>query len=153
MNLPDNKCISSWQRAHEILWSLLPAARQSIKPGGYDITPTSIMNCAEREGITFSLQLVPQWGLHESGKDMYSKLELHDLMFHGRNFPDGEVILIHDGCFAGGEPIVCTGDSLRSFIAASPQFIFDGDVVFIWSAERVISIFHHEGQYAHIESR
>jgi len=93
---------------------------------------------------------VPEWWEHETGVG-YEKIELFDMMFAGRSLPSTETFFIPDCCFSGGEPFVCTGDTLRTSVAHCPSFVFDGDVLFVWPTDRLISCFHHEGAYWHID--
>jgi len=78
-------------------------------------------------------------------------MELFDLMFTDRLLPSTETFFVPDYCFSGGEPFVCGGDGLRTCVADCPWFVCDGDVLFICPAARLISCFHHEGAYWHID--
>ena len=144
--------LPGWNRAYEAVWRLLPSAREHITPARSCITPDSVMHRAELAGLGFELAVVPDWESHEWGQDIYSKMDLFDMMFHGVAIPTGEVIFIPDDCFpmTEREPLFCNGEILREFVAHCCFFVFDGDVVFIWPEAGRISVFHHEGRYAHI---
>ena len=64
----------------------------------------------------------------------------------------GELILITDDCFpiTAREPFFGRGETLREFLTEAP-FVFDGDAIFIWPESRRITVFDHEGTFAHID--
>lgn len=143
-----------WRMAYEAVWSLLPCTREHITESRASITPDIILKHAVSGACDVRAGAVAQWREHESGSGLYSKWELFDLVFHDELIHRGELILITDDCFPIGErePFFGKGESLREFLAEAP-FVFDGDAVFIWPAARHISVFHHEGYYAHIDCR
>jgi hypothetical protein len=87
----------------------------------------------------------------ETGPGIYQKMELFDMMFTDRQFSSAETFFVLDYGVSDGEPFVCTGDSLRTCVADCPSFVFDEDVLFVCPTARLISCFHHEGAYWHID--
>lgn len=150
----DNKTIlPGWQHAYEIVWALLPVSREHITPARSSITPASILRSAELAGLPIQYNVIPRWEEHDRGLGLYTKLELFNRMFANNPIPPGPLILIAEVCFpmTAHEPFLCLGGTLREFIIASPLFIFDGDVVFLWPEDRHISVFDHEGGFAHLQ--
>lgn len=145
--------LPGWSRAYEAVWSLLPITREHITHARSCITPGAVMHYAELSGIAAQSGAIPRWEEHECGPDLYSKMELFDRVFAGVPIPAGEMIFIVDDCFpiTAREPFFCRGESLREFVAEHSRFVFDGDVVFIWPEARRISVFHHEGIFAHVD--
>ena len=143
--------LPGWKRAYEAMWSILPITCEHIARSS--ITPGAILQSAELSGATIQTGVIPRWWEHDSGPGLYSKMELFDRVFADVSIPAGEVILITDACFpiTAREPFFCFGASLREFIAQQSLFVFDGDVVFLWSQARRISVFHHEGMFAQID--
>ena len=154
MHLDSTVVLPGWRRAYEAVWSLFPATRAHITPTRSCITPGAILEYAELSGIAVGSGVIPRWEEHDWGRPrIYSKMDLFDRVFANASIQAGEVILITDDCFpvTAREPFFCRGESLREFVAACPHFVFDGDVVFIWPVARRISVFHHEGTFAHID--
>ena len=81
-------------------------------------------------------------------------MDLFDRVFADVPLFGGDLILITDDCFpiTEREPFFGRGETLREFLSEAP-FVFDGDAVFIWPDARRISVFHHEGTFAHIDCR
>ncbi len=127
--------------------------REHITPARGCITPSGILHYAELPAGSVQSGVVPQWEQHDSGAPIYSKMDLFDRCFASVSVPAGEVILITDDCFplTGREPFLCRGESLREFIIACPHFVFDGDVICLWPGARRISVFDHEGSFAHLD--
>jgi len=144
--------LPGWRRAYEAIWSLLPMAREHITPARSCITPAAVLHYAELSGAHSQLIAVPRWEEHDTGPGLYTKMELFDRVFADAPAVGGELILITDECFpvTAREPFFGHGESLREFLAEAP-FVFDGDAVFIWPEARRISVFHHEGAFAHID--
>jgi len=142
-----------WRCAYEAVWSLLPITREHITHARSCITPSGVLHYAELSGTAARSGIIPGWQEHDRGPGLYSKMQLFDRIFGGMSIPAGEVILITDNCFpiTAREPFFCRGESLRQFVAEQSFFVFDGDVVFIWPEARRISVFHHEGRFAHID--
>lgn len=141
-----------WAAALEAVWSLLPTARDRIK-APWNLSPVGIAEAADAMHLAFKVIKVERWWEHETGPGIYEKLELFDMMFAGRQLPHAETFFIPDCCFSGGEPFLPTGDTLRSCVAACCSFVFDADTLFICPAAHLISCFHHEGAYWHIDCR
>jgi hypothetical protein len=152
MQVETTVMLSGWRPAYEAVWSLLPATREHITYARSCITPSAVLHYAELSKVAVQSGVVPRWEEHDSGPRLYTKMELFDRVFSGVVIPHGAVILITDDCFpiTAREPLFCSGENLRDFVASSPLFVFDGDVVFIWPEARRISVFHHEGTFAHI---
>jgi len=125
--------------------------REHITDARSCITPSAILRYAELSDTTVQRGAVPRWHEHDSGPGLYTKMELLDRVFADAPAPGGELILVTDDCFpiTVREPFFGHGESLREFLAEAP-FVFDGDAVFIWPTARRISLFHHEGTFAHI---
>lgn len=153
MQVDSTVMLPGWIPAYEAVWSLLPVTREHITHARSCITPAAVLDYAESSGLTVQSGVVPRWEEHDCGPGLYTKMELFDRVFSGATIPRGAVILITDDCFPiiAREPFLCRGESLREFVAACPHFVFDGDVVFIWPEARYISVFHHEGTFAHID--
>jgi hypothetical protein len=144
--------LPGWRRAYEAIWSLLPMTREHITQARSCITPAAVLHYAELSGVAAQRGVIPRWEEHDCGPGVYTKIELYDRVFAGIPTFGGELILITDECFpiTGREPFFGRGESLREFLAEAP-FVFDGDAVFIWPEARRISVFHHEGTFAHID--
>ena len=145
--------LPGWRRAYEAIWLLLPMTREHITHARSCITPAAVLRYAELSGVTIQRGVVPRWEEHDCGDGLYTKMELFDRVFADVSVPSGDLILITDDCFpiTAREPFLGHGESLREFLTEAP-FVFDGDVVFIWAQARRISVFHHEGTFAHIHS-
>lgn len=139
-----------WAAALDAVWSLLPISRDRIK-APWNLTPDSVAEAADAMQFAYKVVKVARWWEHETGPGIYQKMELFDMMFAGRQLPSGETFFVPDCCFSGGEPFVSTGDSLRTCVADCPSFVFDGDVLFVCPTGGLISCFHHEGAYWHID--
>jgi hypothetical protein len=113
--------LSGWRRAYEAVWSLLPMTREHVTHARSCITAAAVLRYAELSDTTVQRGVVPRWEEHDSGPGLYTKMELLDCVFADAPASGGEIILI------------------------------TGDAVFIWPAARRISVFHHEGTFAHIE--
>jgi hypothetical protein len=154
MQIDSTVMLPGWKRAYEAVWSLLPETREHITHARSCITPSAILHYGESPGIAIRSGIIPRWEEHDWGRPrIYSKMDLFDRVFADISIPAGEVILITDDCFpiTAREPFFCCGESLREFVAACPDFVFDGDVVIIWPEARRISTFHHEGTFAHLD--
>lgn len=114
---------------------------------GATFQPDSILEAAEREGLTYKFLTIADW--EETGA-RYGKIDLFDLIFAERPLPPGEVIVITDESFINGELLCCPALELRQRVNLSSQFMFDGDVVFMWPQISRLTAFHHEGGFAHI---
>jgi hypothetical protein len=143
--------LPGWRRAYEALWALLPITHEHITEARSCITPDVIIRYAELSRVPVRHGVIPRWEEHDCGPGLYTKTELFDRVFAGVPVFGGDLILITDDCFpiTAHEPFFGRGESLREFLAEAP-FVFDGDVVFIWPTARRISVFHHEGTFAHI---
>ena len=119
---------------------------ERILPGA-TLQPDSILEAAEREGLTYKFLTIADW--EETGA-RYGKTDLFDLIFAGKPLPPGEVIVITDESFINGELLCCQTKELRQRVDLSSQFMFDGDVVFMWPQIFGLTVFHHEGGFAHI---
>lgn len=139
-----------WAAALDAVWSLLPITRDRIK-APWNLTPDSVAGAADAMHLAYEVVKVARWREHETGPGIYQKMELFDMMFAGRQLPNGEMFFIPDCCFSGGEPFVSTGDALRTCVADCQSFVFDGDVMFVCPRAHLISCFHHEGAYWHID--
>jgi hypothetical protein len=144
--------LPGWRRAYEAVWSLLPITRELITHARSCITPSAVLHYAESAGAATQQGVIPRWEEHDCGPGLYSRMELFDRVFSEVSIPASEVILITDDSFpiTVREPLFFRGEGLCQFIAAQPGFIFDGDVVFIWPQAQLISVFHHDGTFAHI---
>lgn len=138
-----------WAAALDVVWSLLPTAKNNIK-APWNLSPDGIAKAADAMHLAFEVVKLARWWEHETGPGVYKKMELFDMMFSSRQIPGGETFFIPDDCFSGGEPFVIAGNALRNGVADSPSFVFDGDVLFIFPSARLISCFHHEGAYWHV---
>lgn len=143
--------LPGWRRAYEAIWLLLPITREHITNARSCITPDAILHYAELSRAAVHRGAIPRWEEHDCGPGLYSKMELFDRVFADAPVPGGDLILITDDCFpmTAREPLFGHGESLREFLAEAP-FVFDGDAVFIWAQARRISVFHHDGTFAHI---
>ncbi|MBS78728.1 MAG: hypothetical protein CMO32_23830 [Variovorax sp.] len=122
----------------ELLERVLPGAK---------LLPDSILQAADRREIAYEFVLVTDWPDLDAPD---AKLQLFDLVFAGKSFPEGDVVVVTDESFRSGQPIQCQGGELRRTLDRSPQFVFDGDVIFLWREIAALSVFHHEGGFAHI---
>ncbi len=154
MSSDTTQMLPGWKRACEAVWSLMPITREHITQARSCIAPSSILYCAELAQIPFHLSLIPRWEEHDWGPGLYTKEQLFNRVFDGVPTFNGELILITDDCFpiTRREPFFGRGETLREFLAEAP-FVFDGDVVFIWPEACHISVFDHEGHFAHIDCR
>jgi len=152
MIIEAKEMLPGWRRAYEAVWSLLPITREHITQGRSCITPAVVLHYAERSGRIIQRGIVPRWEEHDCGPGLYTKTELFERIFADVPAFVGEVILIIDECFpiTTREPFFGRGESLGKFLAEVP-FVFNGDTVFIWPESRRISVFHHEGIFAHID--
>jgi hypothetical protein len=75
---------------------------------------------------------------------------LFDLVFAGKRLPPGDVVVVTDESFISGELLRCPAAELRQRATLSSQFMFDGDVVLMWLEIAGLTVFHHEGDFAHI---
>ena len=152
MPINATEILPGWRRAYEAIWALLPITREHITPARSCITPAVVLHYAELSGIAAEHGVIPRWEEHDSGPGLYTRTELFDRVFADVPTLGGEVMLITDECFpiTAREPFFGHGESLREFLAEGP-FVFDGDAVFIWPEARRISVFHHEGTFAHID--
>ena len=154
MPADSKEMLPGWRRAYEAVWSLLPITREHITHARSCITAGAVLHYAELSGSAVESGVIPRWEQHDWGRPhIYSKMDLFDRVFAHMSLPAGDVILITDDCFpiTVREPFFGRGESLREFVAACPHFVFDGDVVLIWPESRRISVFHHEGTFAHID--
>lgn len=122
----------------ELLERVLPGAK---------LLPDSILQAADRRGIAYEFVMI------SDGPDLDApdaKCELFDLVFAGKSFPEGQVVVVTDESFRSGQLIRCMGSDLRRTMIHSPHFVFDGDVIFLWREMAALSVFHHEGGFAHI---
>lgn len=130
----------------------MPITREHITEARSCITPDALLKYAELTGVTLRQGAIPRWEEHDCGPGLYSKMELFERVFGNEPVLGGGLILITDDCFpiTSREPFFGHGESVREFIAEA-SFVFDGDAVFIWPEARRISVFHHEGIFAHID--
>jgi len=151
MSVHNTQMLPGWRRAYEAVWSLLPITREHITEARSCITPAAVLHYAELSKVRFGSGVIPRWEEHHCGADLYTRAELYDRVFAGAPAFSGELILITDECFpiTAHEPFFGHGETLREFLVEAP-FVFDGDAVFIWPEARRISVFHHEGTFAHI---
>jgi len=151
MQVDATEMLPGWRRAYEAIWSLLPITREHITHARSCISPAAILHYAGLSDATVQRGVVPRWEEHDCGQGLYTKKELFDRVFADVPVFEGELILITDECFpiTAREPFFGRGESLREFLAEAP-FVFDGDAVFMWPEARRISVFHHEGTFAHI---
>ncbi|UVH59306.1 hypothetical protein NWF24_07805 [Variovorax paradoxus] len=119
---------------------------ERILPGA-TLQPDSILAAAERRGLAYKFVAIPNWAQTEA---QYGKTDLFDLIFAGKPLPPGEVVVVADGSFISGELLCCAVDELRQRVSLSSQFMFDGDVVFMWPQVAGLTVFHHEGGFTHI---
>jgi len=114
------------------------------------LSPDQILERCELMKLPCAFQLMENWAEHESGAVELGKLEIFDLIFRGRVLPLGECLLVTDSGFISGSALSCSGESLRDALQQLTEFAFDGDVVFVWPESKCISLFHHEGAFAHV---
>jgi hypothetical protein len=152
MSVNTTQMLPGWRRAYEAVWSLLPITREHITEARSCITPAAVLHYAELSQVALRRGVIPRWEEHDCGPGLYTKAELCDRVFAGMPMLSGELILITDDCFpiTAHEPFFGQGETLREFLVEAP-FVFDGDAVFIWPEARRISVFHHEGAFAHID--
>ena len=152
MPVDATEILPGWRRTYEAIWSLLPITREHITHARSSVTPSAVLHYAELSGVAVQSGVVPRWEEHDFGPGLYSKAELFDRVFADVPVFGGDLILITDECFpiTEHEPFFGHGESLCEFLAEAP-FVFDGDAVFIWPEARRISVFHHEGTFAHID--
>jgi hypothetical protein len=141
--------LPGWRRAHEALSLVLPGARMNAAS---DLTPATIFEMVDLERVVVDSGVIPQW--EERGRRLrtYSNVELFDRIFVNAPIDSGEVIIVTDQCFPTNsrEPFFCRGETLRQWILDHERFIFDDDVILIWAETRRITVFHHEGTFAHV---
>jgi len=152
MPVDATEMLPGWRRAYEAVWSLLPIAREHITAARSCITPAAVLHYAELSGVSLRRGVIPRWEEHGSGPGLYTNIELFDRVFADEPVLGGQLILITDDCFpiTTREPFVGHGESMREFLVEA-SFVFDGDAVFVWPEARRISVFHHEGIFAHID--
>jgi hypothetical protein len=152
MSVDETKMLPRWRRAYEAVWSLLPISREHVTAARSCITPAAVLQYAKMSGKSLRCGVIPRWKEHDCGAGLYTKAELFDRVFADVPTLGGELILITDECFpiTEHEPFIGHGETLREFLVEAP-FVFDGDAVFIWPGARRISVFHHEGTFAHID--
>ncbi len=126
--------------------SLLRDILERILPGA-SLQPDSIFEAAERQGLAYKFVAIADWTATEG---LYSKTEIFDLVFAGKPLPPGDVVVVTDESFSAGELLYCPADELRQRVSLSSRFMFDGDVVFMWPQIAGLTVFHHEGGFAHI---
>lgn len=154
MPVDATEILPRWRRAYEALWSLLSITREHITHARSCITPDAVLHYAELSHVAVQRGVIPRWKEHDCGPGLYSKMQLFDRVFADAPVLDGDLILITDDCFpiTAREPFFGHGESLREFLAEAP-FVFDGDAIFISTQARRISVFHHEGWFAHIHCK
>jgi hypothetical protein len=130
----------------------LSTAEEALKKclPGSSIMPDRISDAARTLNIEVRFVRIPQWEIQETGVDVYSKLELFDLMFSGVEIPASELIFIPDFILPG-KALRYSGGQLREAIARLPHFVFDLDAIFLWPESRRISVFHHGGGFFHVQ--
>ena len=141
----------AWLNAHKCLISILPEMEEHITSPFY-ITPDEISKTAEQKGLELNWKKFKDWELHESSSDFfYEDDEVFDVMFQSLALKEGEVTLIPQYCFRHQkDPITVGCIELRPLIVNFPVTFFDGDAIFLFKSQSLVSLFHHEGAYAHL---
>jgi hypothetical protein len=114
---------------------------------GANLQPDAILEAADRAGIPYNFVTITAWPDLDA-RD--GKSQLFDLIFADKVLPTGQVLVVTDESFIDGQLIQCPVDELRLRVNQSSQFIFDGDVIFLWHEIAALSVFHHEGGFAHV---
>jgi len=110
-------------------------------PGG-SLSPDDIYEVAQREGYSPAFKQI-------ASADLLSKEALFDAVFSEHAPPSGKVFVLADG----GLPDFAfsyEGSRLREAVLATPEFLFDGDLLFVWPNCGRVSVFHHEGGCFHV---
>jgi hypothetical protein len=81
-------------------------------------------------------------------------LEILDRVFAGQPALVGPVVVVTDHMFSsGGSPARLPAERLREFVAgylvSAGQCFFNGDVVIVAADVSRLTVFHHEGVFAH----
>lgn len=124
--------------ALELLYRVVPGAA---------MLPDAILAAADRQGLACEFVAITDWPDLDADD---AKLQLFDLVFAGKTLPPGDVIVVTDESFISGQSLLCPVGALRQHVGQSPQFMFDGDVIFLWRGIAALSVFHHEGGFAHV---
>jgi hypothetical protein len=115
-----------------------------------DLLPDAILEACNRLGKPSKLVRIPHWSEHDAGADLYTESELFDLVFERRSLPTGNALVVTDESFISGLVLNVGSEELRQMVGRHHQLVFDADIVFLWPESECLSVFHHEGAYAHI---
>lgn len=111
------------------------------------LLPDTILEAADRAGIPYSFVKITSWPDLNAPN---GKSQLFDLIFTGKVLPTGQVVVVTDESFITGHSLRCPVEELRLMMNQSSQFMFDGDIIFLWREIAALSVFHHEGGFAHV---
>ncbi|QFZ83266.1 hypothetical protein GFK26_11085 [Variovorax paradoxus] len=114
---------------------------------GAKLQPDAILEAADRAGIPYNFVTITTWPDLDAPN---GKGQLFDLIFTDKVLPTGQVLVVTDESFIDGQSLQCPVDELRLRMNQSSQFMFDGDVIFLWREIAALSVFHHEGGFAHV---
>lgn len=116
-----------------------------------NLLPDSILATCDKLGIEYQFKRIPHWSEHEYDLDRYDQLELFDMMFAHKQMPTGSVLIVTDECFSSKQVLCGLALDLRKIVEELDSFIFDSDIIFLFPEAHCLSIFHHEGGFAHID--
>ncbi len=144
-----------WIAVRQRVSELLPAGARHL-PDPSTLTPDNLCAAAEETGATFQFVSLPSsWRDSTCGQphwEEWGRLELYDEVFGQLPPAPGELWFVPPECLRRDvEPYLVRGDELRTHVATRPFFVFDGDALFVWTESPRITVFHHEGGYAHID--
>ena len=130
----------SWEDAIADLRRFLPATVDFSSVDRLSAAADAVAGMAE-------WQMIPDW-------ERIPDLKILDRVYGGQTPLAGPLVLVTDHMFAsGGFPARVPADGLRDFVggyaASNGECFFNGDVVILASEAGRLTMFHHEGAFAH----
>lgn len=115
-----------------------------------DLLPDKILDACRHLNKPLTLIKIPQWSEYDAGADIYTEHELFKMMFHQRTLPSEKALIVTDESFISGCVWFADETELEQMLRDQKLIIFDGDIIFLWPKYSCLSLFHHEGFFAHI---
>jgi hypothetical protein len=138
-----------WRACLASVWAILPDSRNHLVHP-WNLTADALFDAALARSPKLSVSRLPRWSEQEAGREIYSKMRLFDLVFADIPLPSGELFFLPEYIFLKGSPALIRAAHLREVIRSDRQFLFDSDVLFIWTNCEAASVFHHSGRFLHL---
>jgi hypothetical protein len=134
----------------DALHKLIPGSA-SIITSRFDLTADAVLQALHSAGIPFTMKRFSDtdWDLESANM---SDTEILDQLRIGEAGHKGILLICTEACSRYDlDFFKCVATEIEEFVDSyNLEMFFDGDVIMVANESRTLSIFHHEGAYAHV---